>query len=428
MNIYKMSKPLVWLVLFVLIFSPTMPVHSNPAPNTTKTIVIWTHWADPLPTSISQAYTEYTNLHPDINFQFYFPVDLLNELDAAFAGGTAPDIIVWANDVIGSRVMAGQIVDLRTLGVTETGLKSVYEHSSVEAGKLWGGIYGIPHTTEAIALVYNKAYVTTQYLPTDPMDFETFLNKAQQYWADTGHELVCNQGLGLDSDDAYHAAPVFFGYGVPNYIDSFGHVYANIPAAINAGNWIKNFHQVSDDYSDYTTCKIRLINGETGMWWTGPWAIPELVDQNVNYGIVPMGKPFVGVRMHMITTAAIQRGNGPTALDVINFVTNITNSKRNAIWDRMVPANSAALADPEVQQFSDIVTFSQIAAEGVPLGNSPYTMCQWDPMAEAVRAMWANTKTPQNALDDAQTQIEACVQLVMQDVFPVRVYLPLLTR
>jgi maltose-binding protein MalE len=94
----------------------------------------------------------------------------------------------------------------------------------------------------------------------------------------------------------------------------------------------------------------------------------------------------------------------------------------------MVPANSAALADPEVQQISDIVTFSQIAAEGVPLGNSPYTMCQWDPMAEAVRAMWANTKTPQIALDDAQTQIEACVQLVMQDVFPVRVYLPLLTR
>lgn len=424
----KFSKPVVWLVLVGIVFAPMLAVQAIHTPEDTTTITIWTQWPDPLPASIGQAYNLYHSLYPDVDIQFYFPVDLIAELDAAFAGGTAPDIIVWGNDVVGSRVLAGQIVDLRMLGVTETGLKAIFEAPTVEAGKYWGAFYGVPHSTEAIALVYNKDFVTDLYLPTDPLDFDALFVKAQQYLTATGNKLVCNQGFGLDSYDAYHASPVFFGYGVPHYISPVGQVYANIPAAISAGNWIDNFRQVSYDDSDYTLCKQRLLNGEAGMWWTGPWAIPELSDQSVNFGIVPMGKPFVGVRMHMITTAAIQRGNGLVALDLINYVTNLTNSKRYAIWDQIIPANSAALADPDVQEIPEVKAFGQAAAMGIPMGNSPFTSCQWQPMGDAVQAIWADTKTPQVALDDAQQQIEACVDLVMADLYPERVYLPLLKR
>ena len=38
-----------------------------------------------------------------------------------------------------------------------------------------------------------------------------------------------------------------------------------------------------------------MVNGEAAIWWTGPWAIPELQNAGVDYGIAPMGSPFVGV-------------------------------------------------------------------------------------------------------------------------------------
>ena len=75
-------------------------------------------------------------------------------------------------------------------------------------------IWALPETQEGIALVYNKAIVTEDYLPSDPTSFDDLLAKAKKFYEDKGIPLFCNQGF--KGGDAYHIAPVFFGFGVPS--------------------------------------------------------------------------------------------------------------------------------------------------------------------------------------------------------------------
>ena len=437
MKINNVLKNFSWLLAIAIIAINIVPVAAvNPGqqPNTGQLldteIVIWSQWTNPLPGSIAQAFTDYASAHPGISFTFITADGgtLFADLDAAFLAGTAPDIIVWGADIVGDRALAGQLVDLRDMGVTETALVNQFGESATSAAMWRTGIYGIPLFTEAVALVYNKNLVTSQYLPTDPLDFSALYLKASQFRSATGKPLICNQGMGVTSEDAYHVAPIFFGFGVPEYIDSTGTVYANIPAAINAGTWIDTFHLVSDDDNDYGLCVDRLINGNVGMWWTGPWALPQLNAAGLNYGIIPMGKPFNGVKVQMITTATIGRGTADVALDLIQYISNTENSIQYAVDDKFVPANQEALLDPIVQAIPEIKAFGAAAQLSVPFGSAPFHYCQWEPIGSAVNRIWNNVQTPGEALNQAQSEIEACVQPILDLLFPYHLNLPLITR
>lgn len=393
-----------------------------------SSLLVWTIWSDPLPTSYAQAYADYETAHPEIDVEFYFPVDFTTELDAAFEAGLAPDIIIMGAENIGSRVFAGQIINLGTLGVTEASLMTAFGEANT-ATVLWrGGVYGIPMRTEAIALIYNKDLVSNEYLPGNRFDFNDLKEKAQKFLVDKGKPLICNQGMGNFSEDAYHVAPIFFGFGVPAYIDNTGKAYANTVQAINAGTWIDIFHIYSYDENDYGSCNDRLINEEVGMWWSGPWAISGLKSAGLNYGIVPMGKPFNGVQVHMITTAALARGNAYEALDLIQTITNKENSIQYALIDSVVPANQAALLDPAVQALPDIKAFGAAAQESVPFGNEPFHYCQWAPVGQAVQRIWTNIQTPTQALNQAQQEIELCVQDELDLMYPNKINLPMVAK
>ena len=62
------------------------------------------------------------------------------------------------------------------------------------------------------------------------------LAAATQFQKDNpGKTLICNQGFTSNGDgDAYHVAPVFFGEGVPSYVDENGKAFLNTPEAIKA--------------------------------------------------------------------------------------------------------------------------------------------------------------------------------------------------
>ena len=326
-------------------------------------------------------------------------------LAVAIPAGEGPDIIGWANDAIGKYALAGSIIDLGTLGVDQAFLDSTYEPAAVK-GVVWQDmIWALPESQEAVALVYNKALVTDKYLPTDPLDFEDLLAKATAFATDNpGKYLVCSQGLG--AADPYHEAPVFFGHGVPSYVDDAGNVYLNTPEALAAGEWILKFKDVSPAEASYDICKAGLVDGKFGMWWTGPWAIADLEKAGVDYGIIPMGKPFVGIKTLMITSNAVDRGTAEKSLEIMKCFTSADVQKTVALANKTIPANSAALKDPEIQALYTIKSFGASANLGVPMANTPYADAQWGPVGDAVQAIWTGSQTPAEALAAAQTTIE----------------------
>jgi len=85
-----------------------------------------------------------------------------------------------------------------------------------------------------------------KYLPTKPGDFADLLAKAKLFAADNpGKFLLCNQGLGNATGDAYHAGAIWFGFGMPTYVDDAGKVYFNTPEALNAAKWLVEFAKVA---------------------------------------------------------------------------------------------------------------------------------------------------------------------------------------
>lgn len=371
------------------------------------TISIWNQWDGNYLQAIEQAFADYEEMNPNVTIDLSKPEDVASALNVAIPAGEGPDIIAWANDKIGEQALAGNIVPLEDYGIDMAFLESVYEPAAVNGVIYQDIIWALPETQEGIALVANNEVVGEEYLPTDPLDFEDLYAKAEQFQADTGNALICNQGFG--ANDAYHMAPIYFGHGVPAYVDDEGNAYMDTPEAIAAGQWLDQLATVSLAENSYDICNANLAEGTVGMWWTGPWAIRGLEDAGIDYSIVPMGRPFVGIKTMMLTENAVDRGNAEVAIDIMRYFTSPEVQRELALANKTVPAQTEALADPEVAALPSLAGFGEALNQGVPMASTPFAAAQWDPVGNASAAIWNQSQEPEQALQDAQAAIENAV-------------------
>lgn len=371
-------------------------------------ITIWHQWDGAYLDAITAAFKDYTTAHPNVTIDLSKPADTANALNVAIPAGQGPDIIGWANDQIGTQAIKGNILPLDTYGVTKDFLTSTYAPSAVNGVSYQGKIWALPESVEAIALVYNKALVTDKYLPKDRNDFAGLLAAATQFQKDNpGKTLICNQGF--PGGDAYHIAPVFFGFGVPMYVDETGKVTVNTPEAVNAMKWLVDMSKVSLKEQTADICAAAFKEGKVGMFWTGPWNVKSVEDAKIDYGIFGMGKPFVGIKTLMLSKNAVDRGNQDIVLDIMKYFTSAAVQIKVAGVNHTIPAASKALADPTIAKLVAVVGFGEAASVGIPMSPSPYAGAQWGPVGDAVKVIWTGAQAPDKALAAAQKLIEEAV-------------------
>jgi arabinogalactan oligomer/maltooligosaccharide transport system substrate-binding protein len=246
----------------------------------------------------------------------------------------------------------------------------------------------------------------------DPDDFGSLLTEAAQFQQiHPDRFYLCNQGLG--NPDAYHVAPVYFGHGLRDYggyLDGDGHVYMTTTVAISAALWISDVRPYAPVETSHDICKNMLLGGEAAIWWTGPWAIADIEDAGLDYGIAPMGSPFVGVKLFMMTQNAVDRGDAGATVYVMKHFGGADVQKRLTLANGSVPANTVALNDPEVQVVYTIKQFGASLNRGTPMGNHPYAGCQWGPVGDATTAIWTGVQSAKQAMEAAQVAIVDCVE------------------
>lgn len=388
--------------------APAAEATAAPAPDTSAnpvTITIWHQYDGKFVDAITAAIKEYETTHPGVTIDLSKPDDVKNALKVAIPAGEGPDIIAWANDAIGELALAGNIAALDDYGITQDFLTSTYEPAAV-AGMVWQNkIWGLPSVQEGIALVYNKDLVAEGDLPTS---LDDLLAKAASFHeANPDKYLVCNQGFG--GNDAYHVAPVYFGFGVPSYVDDAGTAFINTPEMLKGGEWLVNMSKVSLSEQSYDICTAAFTEGKVAMWWTGPWAIATIEDAKVNYGILPMGRPFVGIQTMMLSKNAIDRGNQEVALDIMKYFTSAEVQKKLALANKTIPAPTAAAQDAEVQALPTLAGFGAALKEGVPMASTPFASAQWQPVGDASLAIWSGSQAPAEALAAAQAAVEEAI-------------------
>ncbi len=335
--------------------------------------------------------------------------NLSDALAVSVPAGEGPDILAWVQDQIGRNALAGNIYPLDEW-VDMAYLESTFEPAAVQAMVWQGEIWGIPEAQEGIALVYNADLLSEEDLP-NPDSFDDLLAKAEAFRAENPDMYyLCDQGLG--NPDAYHVAPIYFGNGLSRYggyIDDMGNAYMNSPEGYAAAEWIDEFRAVAPAETSHEICQAMLTEGQAAIWWTGPWAIGDLEAAGFNYGIAPMGSPFVGIKTFMLTENAVDRGHAEAAIEVMQYFGSVEVQTRLSLVNKTIPANTAALNSPEIQALYTVAGFGESLNRGTPMPNHPYIDCQWGPVGDATTALWSGAQSPQEAMDGAQAAIESCI-------------------
>lgn len=385
---------------------PTAVVEQPTAemPTEPVTITVWHQWSGDYLTAITAVFQQYMVEHPNVTIDLSKPDDVSASLKVAIPAGEGPDIIGWANDKIGVSALAGNIVALDDYGIDLAYLTANFEPAAV-AGVQWSGkIWALPESQESMALVYNKALVTSADLPA-ANTMTDWLAAIKAYYDKTGVPLLCNQGF--PGADAYQVAPIFFGEGIPAFVDEEGVGYLNTPEAIAAGQWLVDAKPYLLQEMSYDICNAGMAEGKVAGWLVGPWAISGLETAGIDYGFANFGRPFVGIKTLMITQNAVDRSHAELSLDIIKYFTSTAAQKAMTLANKTIPANTAAFKDPEVQALVTIAGFGAAAADGVPMSASPYADAQWGPVGDATSAIWNGSQTPADALAAAETALEA---------------------
>jgi arabinogalactan oligomer / maltooligosaccharide transport system substrate-binding protein len=385
---------------------PTQPP-AQPAPDETV-ITVWSQWEGRYLDAIQQVFRDYESQNPGVRIVLEQPENVNDALRVAIPAGEGPDIIAWANDQIGTQALAGNIAPLDDYGIDMAFLDNTYEPAAVN-GVVWQDmIWGLPEAQEGIALVYNRAAADEADFPSDPLDFQDLLAKAEAYYQENNAYLFCNQALG--GQDAYHVAPIYFGHGVPEYVDDQGNAYLDTDEALAAGEFLVDLSAVHPSETSHEICRTMLFEGQAAAWWTGPWAIADLEAEGIDYGILPMGRPFAGIKVLLLSQNAVDRGNAETAVDIMRYFTGSEAAKQMSLANKTIPANTQALNDPEVQALPTLAGFGEALNLAVPMANTPYAGAQWGPVGDATLAIWTGVQEPGQALADAQAAIDTAIE------------------
>lgn len=384
----------------------------TPTPAVERSITIWHDW----PGDYEEAYTlvaeEYHAAHPEVHIELVKTEKLSTALSTELPPGEGPDIVRWQQNQIGPAALRGLIAPLDAFITRET-LEQTFEPAAAQAMLWQNQIWGIPEMQDGIALIYNRSMLNLEDLPA-PDDFEGLLEKALAFrQAHPDKYYLCNQGLGRP--DAYHIAPIFLGFGLQTYggfVDEQGIANLNLPEAYAAAEWIQAFSAVEPAITGPGICQAMFIEGQTPIWWTGPRAIRSLQEAGMDFGIAPMGSPFVDVRLFMLTQIAVDRGNAAEAFAVMQYFSSAEVQKQLTLRNGIIPANSEALASPEVRALRTVAAFGAALHLGTPMPNHPYADCPWGPVGDAVTNIWNGVFSPALALEQAQASLEACIRSI----------------
>lgn len=329
--------------------------------------------------------------------------DLTSLFKTAALTGKGPDILLWANDVSGELAQSGLVEPLDELPFLTENFLPV----SLKAFKYKGRLYGYPYAVESLALFYNKNMIQTPPTSfeeieqialkiTNPAkkvygflyDFKTFFFSFPILNASGGYIFGEDQTGGLNSKDI----------GIQGFADGLTFLQGLntkgiIPSSTDRGIAFENFK-----------------SNKLAFMIDGPWAIKDLNESKINYGIAVLptfkgkvARPFVGVHGFMV------RRSSKNKLRAKEFIEKFLLSKKGITtfykFDNRAPARIDVLtelskSDPKVE------ILRKSAENGIAMPNIPQMGSVWTAMGKALSLSLEQKMPAKDALNLVVNQIK----------------------
>ncbi len=292
-----------------------------------------------------------------VDAQIGAPADgLFEKLTAALAGGKYPDVSFQFGPNVANLARSPKALDL-TDAVEEEGWNwDEFYPPAREAVTIDGKVRAIPALIDSMAVVYNKKLFKEAGIdpPEAGWTWDDYRATAQKLTdAGKGHFGTGWPGVG-DEDTTWRIWPLVWGAGGDVLAEGGDTVGYDGDSGLRALQTVQDMAQTDKSvYVDKTVGSEKMYavfnNGRMGMVPTGPWQLPEIVDNKVDYGVVPMptydGEP---VTISGPDTWMVFDNGDDRAAAATEFVRWLTQPEQDAVWD--VKAGSLPLRSTTAEQ------------------------------------------------------------------------------
>ncbi|MBZ0308557.1 MAG: maltose ABC transporter substrate-binding protein [Anaerolineae bacterium] len=333
--------------------------------------------------------------------------EIRNSMTLGAASGEGPDMVIIPHDNLGPIVENGVAAPIDLGDKVDQFLPSAITGFTYD-----GQLYGLPLAVENIGFFRN-----TELVPEAPATWDEV--------AAIGTELY-NEGL-VDTaisfpDLTYNIYPIYTTFG--GYIfgqDETGSFTAEDIGMNNEGmvqglTWVQQLVEagVVSENVDWEAAHVLFETGRSPFILTGPWAINRFDTAGVPYAISAFpsaeeggepGYPFLGVQGLVINA------NKDNVILAQTFAVDFLATEENyqAIFE----------AEPRPSAWASIFTsatdpntaaFNEAGINAVPMPSIPEMGYVWDAWVNAGALVLQGELTPQEALDNAVTQIQAQIE------------------
>jgi multiple sugar transport system substrate-binding protein len=201
------------------------------------------------------------------------------------SAGTLPDVLMLDNPDVQEIASTGALVPLSTFGLSAEG----YVQGVVDASTLDGELYGLQPITNSIALFYNTE-VLAEAGVTPPTTWAEFRTAAQALTSGDQY------GIALSAPATFEGSWTFLPFMWSNGGDETDIATPEVAEALQLWVDLVNDGSASESIVTWGQGDVndQFIAGNAAMMINGPWQVPTLEANGVNFEVVSIPVPDAG--------------------------------------------------------------------------------------------------------------------------------------
>lgn len=361
---------------------------------------------------INDAVKKFEETHPNIKIEIQQQTyeDAVEKYITASLGGEAPDVMRVPNDRLGDLAKLDLITPLDQY-ISVDAIED-YVPMAINAMKYKGKIYALPASYDSIALIYNKDMLASKGYDQPPQTLEELVEIAKALTYGDKYGFV------MPITNPYWWFPFQYGFG-GEIFDENAKPMIDSQASIDATNFLFDLERVHGVMPkggvDKNLMLALFTEQKAAMIATGPWNIGDIESADINYGIAPLPMnsdtqrycaPLVGVKGYVVSKSSSHKHE---AYEFIEFLTSHEITKEFALVSDTLPSIKSVYQDAEIINDAVIQGFLAQAELGQPAPSIPEMSKIWGPLTDALQLAYSGDKTVEEALSDAQKEIEQSI-------------------
>lgn len=317
----------------------------------------------------------------------------------ALQSSKGPDLIYGlAHDNLGTFVKANVLAEVPSDYALSD--DAYANQMFIDAITVGGKKYAVPLGADIVAVLYNKKNVQA------PKTMEEI--KASKKFAFNATDFYCTYGFLSAGTNATNGGYVFKNNGGTLDPKDIG---LNTEGAVAGFEFIQSLVKdglFAEDITD-DIAKGLFKDGKTDYYVTGAWSVDECKKAGVDLGVVPLPtlngqvmKPFTTVQTGFVSSKS---KNQDLAWDLMKYLQENTSDALITEGNRVPALKSAQDSDAfKNNEFASV--FLEASNNGVPMPNIPEVQQMWDPGANNLKALLAQTQNAKETGEKLVSQIK----------------------